>query len=102
MQLGKIARQSPKSSSTNSGVQTRLNRRNYAKQQQLAKRSAIVSATRIFNGADGAPRIVSVIPLSSDVSSKAAVEALVKALDISRAECTEDGVWKTEYVEPQF
>ena len=98
--LGKIARQSPKGSSTNTGAQTRLNRRNYAKQQQLAKRSAIVSATRIFSGVDGAPRIISVIPLSDDVSSKSAVEALANALDISQTECTEDGVWKTECVEP--
>ncbi|KAF8197913.1 ribosome biogenesis protein tsr1 [Pholiota molesta] len=92
---GRIARSSPKASpSSNSAAQTRLNRRNNAKQAQLAKRSALVSATRVFNGVDGAPRIVAVIPLTPDVSTKTVVSSLAEVLDISANDCPEDGIWK--------
>ncbi|PPQ98215.1 hypothetical protein CVT26_003467 [Gymnopilus dilepis] len=92
---GRIARQSPKSSSgTSAAAQSRLNRRNNAKQTQLAKRSALVSATRIFNGADGAPRIVAVIPLTEDVSTKSTVRSLAASLDVPADDCPEDGLWR--------
>lgn len=39
-------------------------------------------ATNVFNGKDGAPRIVAVIPLCSDVSAAAAVRSLNASLDI--------------------
>ncbi|KJA27824.1 hypothetical protein HYPSUDRAFT_130852 [Hypholoma sublateritium FD-334 SS-4] len=92
---GKIARASPKTSpSSNSAAQTRLNRRNNAKQSQWVKRNALVSATRVFNGVDGAPRIVAVIPLTPDVSTKTAVASLAEVLDLSSEDCPEDGIWK--------
>lgn len=92
---GKIVRASPKASpSSSAAAQSRLNRRNNAKQSQLLKRNALISATRVFNGVDGAPRIVSVIPLTPDVSPKRAVASLAGALDISGNECPEDGLWK--------
>jgi len=92
--LGRVEIKSPKLSPSNATAQLRLNRRNHAKQTQLAKRNSIISATRIFNGADGAPRIVAVIPLSEDVSSKNAVSSLVQVLDISADDCPEAGLWK--------
>ncbi|KAG5735720.1 hypothetical protein E4T56_gene15081, partial [Termitomyces sp. T112] len=71
---GRIARISPKASTTtNASAQTRLNRRNNAKQAQAKKRNALVSATRVFSGVDGAPRIIAVIPLCPDVDPKAIV-----------------------------
>ncbi|PPQ63684.1 hypothetical protein CVT24_004569 [Panaeolus cyanescens] len=92
---GRIARQSPKASaSAINATQSRLNRKNNAKQAQLNKRSAIVSASRIFNGVDGAPRIVAVIPLSDDLDPRQAVQSLAGALDVDGSECPQDGLWK--------
>ncbi|KAF8972993.1 ribosome biogenesis protein tsr1 [Flammula alnicola] len=92
---GRIARASPKASpSSNSAAQSRLNRRNSAKQVQTIKRNALVSATRVFNGVDGAPRIVAVIPLTEDVSTKSTVGSLAEILDLASDECPEDGIWK--------
>ncbi|KAF8160681.1 ribosome biogenesis protein tsr1 [Crassisporium funariophilum] len=92
---GRIARQSPKASPTSSATaQSRLNRRNNAKQVQVTKRNALVSATRIFNGVDGAPRIVAVIPLTEDVSTKATVSSLAESLDLSAADCPDDGLFR--------
>uniref|UniRef100_A0A8H7Y4G9 Ribosome biogenesis protein tsr1 n=1 Tax=Psilocybe cubensis TaxID=181762 RepID=A0A8H7Y4G9_PSICU len=91
----RIARPSPKASTGSSTVaQSRLNRRNNAKQSAAAKRNALVSATRIFNGVDGAPRIVAVIPLTEDVSAKSTVQSLADVLDMSADDCPDDGIWK--------
>ncbi|KAF8904976.1 ribosome biogenesis protein tsr1 [Mucidula mucida] len=92
---GRVARQSPKAVSTsNTSAQARLNRKNNAKQQQLKKRTALVSATRIFNGVDGAPRIVAVIPLSEDISPQAIVSSLAESVDVSTETCGDNGLWK--------
>ncbi|KAK7043236.1 ribosome biogenesis protein tsr1 [Paramarasmius palmivorus] len=96
--MGRIARQSPKSTSTNSNAaaQLRHNRRNNAKQAQMKKRNALVSATRLFNGVDGAPRIVAVIPLTEDISSASTVKALAGSVDVASdgVEVAEKGIWK--------
>ncbi|PBK73585.1 ribosome biogenesis protein tsr1 [Armillaria solidipes] len=92
---GRVARQSPKAVvSSNTAAQARLNRKNNAKQQQLKKRNALVSATRVFNGVDGAPRIVAVIPLSEDVNVHTIVSALAESLDVSTDGFVEGGLWK--------
>ncbi|KAL5528759.1 TSR1 [Sanghuangporus sanghuang] len=79
---GRISRQSPKAGHAQSdAAQLRMNRKNAAKQAQLRKRDALVSATRIFNGVDGAPRIVAVVPLCEDVSSRMAGTTLSQSLD---------------------
>lgn len=96
---GKIARVSHKSSpATHTAAQSKLNRRNHAKQHQTKKRNALVSATRIFNGVDGAPRIVAVVPLSPDADPRSAVCALAESLDVSSEDCPESGLWKLRYV----
>ncbi|KAJ6498822.1 ribosome biogenesis protein tsr1 [Mycena sanguinolenta] len=92
---GKVPKQSPKSNpGSKIAAQTRLNRRNNAKQAQTLKRNALVSATRLFNGVDGAPRIVAVIPLSEDVSTRGAVSSLAEALDVATDNCPDQGLWK--------
>jgi len=97
--LGRIPHQSPKATpSANAAAQFRLNRRNHAKQAQIIKRSAIISATRMFSGANGAPRIVAVIPLTPDVGTKSAVSSLAEVLNISANDCPEDGLWRMRYV----
>ncbi|KAG1767667.1 hypothetical protein EDD22DRAFT_1005392 [Suillus occidentalis] len=60
---------------------TRLNRRNTQKQAQATKRASLVAATRIFNGTDGAPRIVVIIPLSEDIDARACIQALGRCID---------------------
>ncbi|KAJ6507156.1 ribosome biogenesis protein tsr1 [Mycena vitilis] len=92
---GRISRESPKANvGSKIAAQTRLNRRNNAKQAQALKRNALVSATRLFNGVDGAPRIVAVIPLTEDISTRSAVCSLAEALDVATDDCPEHGLWK--------
>ena len=76
---GRTQRPSPKSPAINTAAQIRFNRRNTQKQIQAAKRASIVAATRIFNGVEGAPRIVAVIPLCKDIHAGMAVRALAVA-----------------------
>ena len=93
--IGKVGRQSPKSSKAQSdAAQLRANRKNNAKLTQLKKRHELVASTRIFNGVDGAPRIVAVIPLSGDVDSREASHALVDSLDSGMDPQTSYGTWK--------
>lgn len=92
---GRIARELLKSSPTsNAAAQARSNRRNHAKQSQIKKRNSLISSTRIFNGVDGAPRIVAVIPLTEDVSTRNVIAALAESLELSAEDCPEDGIWK--------
>nr|GAT58050.1 predicted protein [Mycena chlorophos] len=92
---GKVARQSPKTSNPSAAqAQTRLNRRNNAKQAQAAKRNALVSSTRLFSGVDGAPRIVAVVPLCPDVSAAMAVGALAESVDAPMEGYSDSGLWK--------
>ncbi|KAF8588003.1 ribosome biogenesis protein tsr1 [Ramaria rubella] len=92
---GRVARHPPKTApSTNTAAQSRLNRRNAAKQAQLRKRQALITSTRIFNGVDGAPRIVAVVPLCSDVYARDAAEALVQSLDMDIGDCPQNGLWR--------
>ncbi|KAF8740163.1 hypothetical protein AX14_008351 [Amanita brunnescens Koide BX004] len=91
---GRIARDSPKATASTSAPQLRLNRRNTAKQAQAKKRQSLISATRIFNGVDGAPRIVAVIPLTPDVDARGAVASLADSLEIPADGCPDVGIWK--------
>ena len=95
---GKIAQTSLKSNNANNAAQLRLNRRNNAKQVQVKKHAAIVSATRIFSGIDGIPRIVAVIPLSEDIDTKNLLGALAETMDISADDCPQDGLWRMRCV----
>ncbi|OSX65953.1 hypothetical protein POSPLADRAFT_1064547 [Postia placenta MAD-698-R-SB12] len=91
---GRSSGQSPKAAPTsNAAAQSRLNRRNNSKQAQVKKRQALISATRIFSGVDGAPRIVAVVPLTEDVSSRAVASAISRSLD-EAIEVPSEGPWK--------
>lgn len=61
---------------------SKFDRRNRAKQMRLNKDSEHARATNVFHGKDGAPRIVAVIPLCTDVSTAEAVRSLNAGLDI--------------------
>ncbi|KAG8214265.1 ribosome biogenesis protein tsr1 [Butyriboletus roseoflavus] len=77
---GRTQRPSTKSPAVSTAAQARLNRRNTQKQAQAAKRASLVASTRIFNGVDGAPRIVAVIPLCEGIPTVDAVCALATSV----------------------
>ena len=92
--VGKVNRQSPKAARTQSdAAQLRVNRKNNAKLIQVKKRQELVASTRIFNGVDGAPRIIAVIPLSADVDARIASHALIDSLDLGVEPQMEYGTW---------
>ncbi|OLN91947.1 Ribosome biogenesis protein tsr1 [Colletotrichum chlorophyti] len=63
-------------------VMSKFDRRNQAKQRQLAKRKEQLDEAAIFTGKDGVPRIVAVVPLCSDGDAAAAIKQLNGSLDI--------------------
>ncbi|EMD37700.1 hypothetical protein CERSUDRAFT_114337 [Gelatoporia subvermispora B] len=92
---GRANHQSQKSTaSSNVAAQSRLNRRNNSKQTQIKKRQSLVSATRVFSGVDGAPRIIAVVPLTEDVDTRKVATALTQALDGEVDESSSNGLWK--------
>ena len=97
MKIGRIPHTSPKATAT-AVVQSKLNRRNKAKQVQAQKRNVLSSVTRLFHGVDGAPRIVAIIPLSGDLNARASVASLAESLDLSADDCPETGLWQLRCV----
>ena len=83
-----------------SAAQAKQNRRNHARQAQRAKRQSLVEATRMFNGVDGVPRIVAVLPLSQDITAREVVRRFVACLDgeggVEDIEegIPEEGIWR--------
>jgi pre-rRNA-processing protein TSR1 len=77
---GKVNRTSVKQGS---GLKTvsKVDRRNAAKILQQKKREELTRISRIFEGRQGAPKIVPVLPLCADSNVEAAIEALYTALD---------------------
>ncbi|KAI0479279.1 AARP2CN domain-containing protein [Xylariaceae sp. FL0804] len=63
-------------------VMSKFDRRNQAKQRQLAKHKERQKENSVFSGRDGAPRIVAVIPLCADGDVAAAIKGLNNSLDI--------------------
>ena len=57
-----------------------------------------MSNTRLFNGVDGTPRIVAVVPLSEDVDSRSISSALARSLDVDPSSFSEDSLWKIKSV----
>ena len=86
---------------TSANAQSKVNRRNRAKQIQLQKRQSLLSAVSIFGGVDGAPRIVAVIPLCEDVDSRSAVSALSTSLGFPD-NTDQESVRKIKFVKPPF
>ena len=84
---------------SNASAQSKINRRNHAKQIQLQKRQSLLASIRIFGGVDGAPRVVAVVPLCEDVSSRSAISALSNSLALP-AQMDQEPVWKVKFVNP--
>ncbi|KAB8346239.1 hypothetical protein FH972_023284 [Carpinus fangiana] len=63
-------------------VMSKFDRRNQAKQRKLNKAKEHAQTTQIFQGRDGAPRNVAVVPLCEPATAAGAVRSLNKSLDI--------------------
>ncbi|KAH7340160.1 ribosome biogenesis protein tsr1 [Rhizoctonia solani] len=89
---------SPKSQSATSVAiaQTKLNRKNAAKQNQIKKRAELADEGKIFHGMNAAPRIIAVVPLCPDVSPQQTVLRIVKALGVDATSAPESGTWIIE------
>lgn len=74
---------------------SKLDRRNQARQKQQTKHRERQRENDVFNGKDGAPRIVAVIPLCEDTDAAAAVRAMNGSLDIE-VDVPESGIIRTE------
>ncbi|KAI0032897.1 ribosome biogenesis protein tsr1 [Vararia minispora EC-137] len=92
---GRVPRQSPKVSHAAAAVaQSKQSRRNTAKQAQAVKRHALVTATRVFGGADGAPRVVAIVPLTEDVDAHAVARAVAEAVGVDDEAAPKRGLWR--------
>ena len=56
-----------------------------------------MTATCLLGGANGASRIVAVVPLTQDVSAQAASVSLVNSLNVGVDSSPETGLWKVRY-----
>ncbi|CAE6385373.1 unnamed protein product [Rhizoctonia solani] len=74
-------------------AQTKLNRKNAAKQNQIKKRAELADEGKIFHGPNSAPRIVAVVPLCPDVSAQQTTLQIVKALGVDITSAPESGTW---------
>src|SRR6266576_3663246 len=98
--LGRLSRQATKIvHPSHASAQSKLNRRNHAKQIQLQKRQSLLSAVRIFGGVDGAPRVVAVVPLCEGVTSRDVVSELSRSLELP-TQTDQECIWKIKFVGP--
>jgi len=74
---------------------SKFDRRNQARQKQLTKHKEHLKDSSVFNGRNGAPRIVAVIPLCEDSDATAAVKQLSASLDVD-VEVPEEGIICTD------
>lgn len=79
---GKVPNDKGQRKTPHQQVMSKFDRRNQAKQRQLAKHKEHQKETSVFTGRDGAPRIVAVVPLCADVNVSEAIRSLNSSLDI--------------------
>ncbi|KAI1649645.1 DUF663-domain-containing protein [Daldinia loculata] len=79
---GKVPNDKGQRKTPHQQVMSKFDRRNQAKQRQLAKHKEHLKETSVFSGRDGAPRIVAVVPLCADIDVSAAIKSLNSSLDI--------------------
>ncbi|MCJ1472071.1 hypothetical protein MMC13_000717 [Lambiella insularis] len=63
-------------------VMSKIDRRHQARQKQQAKHQEHSRSTSVFSGQNGAPRIVAVIPLTGDGTSRHAIQKLNESIDL--------------------
>ncbi|KAF2666758.1 putative pre-rRNA processing protein Tsr1 [Microthyrium microscopicum] len=76
---GKIEKPSRQTRSQH--VLSKLDRRNQAKQRRVNAHAAHVKASSVFAGREGAPRIIAVVPLGTNVNVKEAARQLAESVE---------------------
>jgi pre-rRNA-processing protein TSR1 len=92
--IGKLADLSHRKS-PHQQLMSKFDRRNQARQKQQNKHKEHLRDTNVFQGRDGAPRIVAVIPLCPDGNAAAAIRLLNNSLDVE-VDVPEQGLVRTE------
>ena len=89
--IGKVEGERGTRKTPHQQLKSKLDRRNQARQRQQLKHQEKEKANSVFNGQNGAPRHVAVVPLSVDINAAAAITALNESVDIN-AEISPDSV----------
>lgn len=79
-------------------VMSKLDRKNHAKQIRTNKLAEKAKDSSVFSGRDGAPRIVALVPLCSDVSTEQVLRSLNESVDVDEEVLA--ALWKVEI--PRF
>lgn len=81
-------------------VMSKIDRRNQAKQRRLNNQAEREEKGGVFNGRDGAPRIVAVISLCEDIAQSEVLKNLNSSVDVEEAPPENGGAWRLEI--PRF
>lgn len=74
---------------------SKFDRRNQARQKQNTKHKEHQRDLNVFQGRDGAPRIVALVPLCDDANAAAAVRSLIGSLDVE-IDVPEEGIIRAD------
>ncbi|KAI6797284.1 putative pre-rRNA processing protein Tsr1 [Hortaea werneckii] len=81
-------------------VMSKFERKNHAKQVRQNKLGERKEEASVFQGKDGAPRIVAVIPLCADVKSNEVITRMNGSVDVEEERPANEGPWRVEV--PRF
>ncbi|KAI7634772.1 putative pre-rRNA processing protein Tsr1, partial [Hortaea werneckii] len=81
-------------------VMSKFERKNHAKQVRQNKLGERREEASVFQGKDGAPRIVAVIPLCADVKSNEVIMRMNGSVDVEEERPANEGPWRVEI--PRF
>ncbi|KAI7546751.1 putative pre-rRNA processing protein Tsr1, partial [Hortaea werneckii] len=81
-------------------VMSKFERKNHAKQVRQNKLGERREEASVFQGKDGAPRIVAVIPLCADVKSNEVIMRMNGSVDVEEERPSNEGPWRVEI--PRF
>ncbi|ESZ98487.1 putative Ribosome biogenesis protein tsr1 like protein [Sclerotinia borealis F-4128] len=76
-------------------LMSKFDRRNQARQKQNTKHKEHQRDLNVFQGRDGAPRIVALVPLCDDANAAAAVRSLTESLDVE-IDVPEEGIIRAD------
>lgn len=79
---GKVEKQKGVRQSPAQTIKSKLDRRNQARQKQIHKAIERAKEDKIFDGRNGAARIVAIVPLCADTHAETVINELNSALDI--------------------
>jgi pre-rRNA-processing protein TSR1 len=81
-------------------VMSKLDRKNQAKQKRIIHHARKEEEGSLFNGKDGAPRIIAVVPLCADVKQDEILKTLNSSVDVEDTQGAGSQPWRVEI--PRF